>query len=251
MTLDELKKKLDRMSSAKIRFVAQMVDALERSPAARVKQNTWLTGSPKWLEHFGLALSVHHGATSEPLQLTGFETVFRGACESAHWEVEASGSRTRRFVDIVVNAGGTRRRLSLKSTAAKKLSERFAEISKLTEAAWVQDQRKPAARQKALQKLFREYTDAVDAIIMLRAFREPAAIPHRYQLIEIPASIFDSIQEAPLAVFQRDAPIVECLTTGRVAARVAVDRSDAKITIRSISLAECLVHAEWCCEERV
>lgn len=252
MTLDELKAKLDRMSSAKIRFVAQVVDALERSPAAKVrKQNTWLTGSPKWLEHFGLALSVHHGATSEPLKLTGFETVFRGACTSARWKVEGWGSPTRRFVDLVVNAGGSRRRLSLKSTAAQNLSERFAEISKLTEAAWIQDQRKPADRRKALQKLFREYTDAVDAIIMLRAFRQPSSMPYRYQLLEIPASIFESIQDAPLAVFQRDAPVVECLVEDRVAARVAVDRSDAKITIRSISLAECVVHAEWYCEEAV
>ena len=80
---------------------------------------------------------------------------------------------------------------------------------------------------------------------MLRAFRNPDSIPHRYQLPEIPASIFDSIQEAPFAVFQRDAPVVECFVEGRVAARVAVDRSDARITIRSISLAECVVHAEW------
>ena len=84
---------------------------------------------------------------------------------------------------------------------------------------------------------------------MLRAFRNPDSIPHRYQLLEIPASIFDSIQEAPLAVFQRDAPVVQCFVEGRVVARVAVDHSDAKITIRSINLAECVVHAEWYCKE--
>ena len=249
MTLDELKAKLDRMSSAKIRFVAQMVDALERPPAAKVKQShTWITGSADWLEHFGLALSVHHGTTSEPLQLTGFEAVFRGACESVKWKTKKR-SPTQRFVDLVVNAGGTRRRLSLKSTAAKNLSERFAHISKLTEAAWVQDQRKTQHRRSKLQELFREYARAVDAIIMLRAFRKPDAIPHRYQLLEIPVSIFNSIQTAPLVDFQRDAPVIECLVEGQVAARVAVDRSDAKITVRSISLAECIVHVEWYCEE--
>lgn len=247
MTIDELKAKLDRMSSAKIRFVAQMVDALERSPAAEVRQShTWITDSADWLEHFGLALSVHHGTTSEPLQLTGFETVFRGACDSVRWDVDPSGSPTRRFVDLVVTAGGTQRRLSLKSTAAKKLSERKAHISKLTEAAWIQDQRKPQDRQMELQRLFREYTHVVDAIIMLRAFRKKTtSIPYRYQLLEIPTSIFDSLQDAPLEVFQRDAPVVECFVEGRVAARVAVDRSDAKITVRGISLAECVVHAEW------
>ena len=250
MTLDELKAKLDRMSSAKIRFVAQMVDALERPPAAKVKQShTWITGSADWLEHFGLALSVHHGTTSEPLKLTGFEVVFRGACESVKWKVKKSRSQTQRFVDLVVNAGGTRRRLSLKSTAAKNLSEHFAHISKLTEAAWVQDQRKTQDRRSKLQELFREYARAVDAIIMLRAFRKLDAIPHKYQLVEIPVSIFKSIQTAPLVDFKPDAPIIECIVKGQVAARVAVDRSDAKITVRSISLAECIVHAEWYCEE--
>lgn len=181
MKLEGLKAKLDRMSPAKIRFVAQMVDALERSPVAAVKQrHTWITGSADWLEHFGLALSVHHGATSEPLRLESFEAVFRGACATAEWDVDPQGSATRRFLDLVVDAGDGPRRLSLKSTAARNLSERTAHISKLTEAAWIQDVRTATARRAKLLELFRDYVAAVDAIVMLRAFRKPQAVPHRY-----------------------------------------------------------------------
>ena len=88
---------------------------------------------------FGLTLAGHHGLTIEPLRLVTFEIAFRDACETADWEVDAPGSATQRFVDTTVVAGdGVERKLSLKSTAAQKLSKTTAHISKLTEAAWIQ-----------------------------------------------------------------------------------------------------------------
>ncbi len=52
-----------------------------------------------------------------------------------------------------------------------------AHISKLTEAAWIQDVRSARARRQRLLELFRDYRAAVDAIVMLRAFCEPDTIP--------------------------------------------------------------------------
>lgn len=246
MTLDELKAKLDALSPVKVEFVARVVEALSHSPQASIPGQTWLTASPDWVEHFGLALSVHHAATHEPLALTAFETAFRNACGYVGWPMDAPASPTRRFVDVVVEAGGEARRLSLKSTAAGGLSETSVHISKLTEAAWVQDARTPNARRDALLRLFREYREAVDSILMLRAFREGAGVaPHRYQLVEIPVRLFDAVHDAPLGDFERDAPVIECRADGQVAAKVAVDRSDAKITVRGILLSACVVHAEW------
>ncbi len=81
---------------------------------------------------------------------------------------------------------------------------------------------------------------------MLRAFRErPGEVPTLYQLVEVPASIFDSVQTAPLDVYSRDAPIIECQAEGNTVAVVAIDRSDAKITVRQVQLSACTVHAEW------
>ena len=114
-------------------------------------------------------------------------------------------------VDI---GSGLPKRLSLKSTAAKNLSKTTAHISKLTEAAWIQDTR--------------------------------TAIPSRYQLLEVPVTIFSSVQGAPLSDFQSDAPVISCRSADdTVLARVALDRSDPKVTIRSIRLASCVLHAEW------
>ena len=76
MTLDELKTRLDRLSPVKLAFVARVVDSLSRPPRVTTSGETWLNASPDWIEYFGLALSVHHGATPEPFALTAFETVF-------------------------------------------------------------------------------------------------------------------------------------------------------------------------------
>lgn len=81
---------------------------------------------------------------------------------------------------------------------------------------------------------------------MLRAFREPDTIPNRYQLIEIPGGLFESLEDAPESAFAADGPVIDCDYQGLPsAAQVSIDRSDAKITIRRIQLAACTDHAEW------
>ena len=248
MTLDELKAALDSFSPVKIEFVVRAMESLANPPSANIRSaGTWLTSERDWIEYFGLALSVHHGATTEPLGLTAFEAVFRNACEHLLWSIDPPGSRTQRFVDMEVRVkAGRARRLSLKSTAARNLSKTALHISKLTEAAWIQDARTAKDRRDRTLGLFRQYQRAVTQIIMLRAFREELGkVPHKYQLVEIPVSIFDSIQDAPLKVFERDAPVIECTVNGRLAAVVAIDRSDAKITVRRVQLDFCTVHAEW------
>ena len=245
---EKLKERIDTLSPSAVRFVARMVDSLSSPPTASIgEEATWLTCCPDWIEYFGLSLSVHHGTTVEPLGLTGFEIVFRDSCEAVGWTVEKPESATHRFVDLVVRSDDDRRRrLSLKSTAAQRLSRKTAHISKLTEAAWIQDMRTARDRREHTLALFRSYTAAVDSIVMLRAFRNPNEMPSKYQLIEIPAAIFDSLQETPVAAFSSDGPTIDCPFEGHeVAARVSLDRSDAKITVKQVLLAACTVHAEW------
>lgn len=117
-------------------------------------------------------------------------------------------------------------------------------MTRLTEAAWIQDARTPRDRRARIRELFRSYQRAVDAIIMLRAFRKEG-VPHRYQLLKIPTTLFASVQQAPIDVFQRDAPSIDCEYGGKLAAVIAIDRSDAKITVKRIQLSACTVHAEW------
>ena len=222
-----------------------MVDSLSAPPIAKVTSPaTWLPND--WIEYFGLALSVHHGTTTEPLAQKGFEAVFRNACESVGWNVGEHGSETRRFLDLEVTPdSGRTLKLSLKSTAAKRLSRTSVHVSKLTEAAWIQDMRTARDRRSKTLQLFQEYTQAVDSIMMLRAFRSDQTVPSTYQLVEIPSKIFRSLQDAPLDAFNADGPTIDCRYQGLAAARVLLDRSDAKITVKQICLKACTVHVEW------
>ena len=135
----------------------------------------------------------------------------------------------------------------MKSTAAQKLSKTTAHISKLTEAAWIQDVRSAKTRQEHTVELFREYRAAVDSIVMLRAFRSGTdVVPDRYELLEIPSAIFASLEDAPQSAFAADGPTIDCPYAGHpAAARVSLDRSDAKITVKQIQLSACTVHAVW------
>ena len=245
---EDLKAKIDGLSDTAIRFVTRMVESLASPPNSTIRETgAWISESSGWVEYFGLALSVHHGTTTDALGLNGFETVFANACESVGWQVERAESMTQRFSDLTVTDNANRsRKLSLKSTAALKISKKSAHISKLTEAAWIQDTRSASVRRSLTLELFREYANAVDSILMLRAFRTKKEIPERYQLVEIPTAIFDSLQNSTLSQFNSDGPRIHCSYNGQErAAEVVLDRSDAKITIRNISLDVCSVHAEW------
>lgn len=246
-SLDDLKGRIDSLSPMGVRFVAQMIDSLAYPPQAEVS-DTWLARSPDWIEYFGLTISVHHGTTAEPLGLVGFEVAFRNACEAVGWTVDEPGSATQRFVDMTVQTDdGKERRLSLKSTAAQRLSATTAHISKLTEAAWIQDVRSAKTRRDHTLELFRQYREAVDSIIMLRAFRsDRTSLPTKCQLLEIPTDIFTSLENVPLEAFAADGPTIDCTYQGEpAAARISLDRSDAKITVKQIKLSACTLHAEW------
>lgn len=247
---EALRRRIEGLSPMGVRFVARMVESLSDPPQAQgsAPEPTWITAESDWVEYFGLLISAHHGLAVDAVKETGFENAFRDACEAVGWGVDPPASATRRFVDVTVRTrDGRRRRLSLKSTAARRLSKSTIHISKLTEAAWIQDVRSPRIRRTRTLELFEEYCAAVDAIVMLRAFRhDPQSIPRCYQLVEIPSAIFAALQSLPLSAFEADGPTLDCSFHGDpAAARVSLDRSDAKITVKQIQLSACVVHEEW------
>lgn len=62
----------------------------------------------------------------------------------------------------------------------------------------------------------------------------------------MPTAIFESLADAPLSAFDADGPTIDCSYGGNpAAARVSLDRSDAKITVKQIQLSVCDIHAEW------
>ena len=223
--IEELKSRIQSLSPMGIRFVARLIDSLSSPPRADIT-GSWITSNPDWVEYFGLTISVHHSNTIEPSRVDQLRGRFPECLRGRRMEAGRTGIGTRRFVDAIVLTTGIE--TVTKSTAARRLSATTAHISKLTEAAWIQDVRSARARRSKTLELFRQYRAAVDAIIMLRAFRSGRdVIPTKYQLIEIPTAIFASLDDAPQSAFAADGPTVDCPYGNEpVAARVSLDRSD-------------------------
>ena len=104
--LDEFEAGLGEFSPAKVEFVSRMVDSLSRPQQFDIGSEIWITASPDWVEYFDLSLSVHHGATPEPLALTAFETALRNACGYVRWPVDEPGVRSLRLSVAESGLGG-------------------------------------------------------------------------------------------------------------------------------------------------
>ena len=113
----------------------------------------------------------------------------------------------QRFWDILVD--GTR--ISLKSSGAKDLREDVLHISKLTEAAWIQDCRSARVRRDHTRELFERYCSEVDAIFQLRYFQGK----FRYELVEIPVSLFRQVLDVGASHYAADGPTIS-IPIGRV-----------------------------------
>ncbi len=152
-----LRSKVDRLTGPETEVVERVVDMV-LTPIDQLKPSgTWLNFD-EWMKAFLAQIKAHHSISNEPLSRTDFEAAFNNACAAVGWLVHPSTSATNRFYDTVIEVPG-RGRLSLllKASSAKGMSTTNAHISKLTEAAWVQDARTQAARRDRLVDLFREY----------------------------------------------------------------------------------------------
>lgn len=124
------------------------------------------------------------------------------------------------------------------------MTRQTVHISKLTEAAWIQDARRARDRKPLTVQLFDDYRAATSSILMLRAFRSSSPPMLEYQLLEIPTEIFARVAGVSTLDFQGGTVPVRGLT-GEVDFKIRLDRSDAKITLTGIRLGVCTVHGSW------
>lgn len=240
---DRLHEKVDRLGDSEVFVVDRFVDAVLTPVDCDLAYDSWLTVQ-SWAEAFVARLRAHHALSAEPLSTTGFEAAFNAACEAAGWTARPASSATNRFFDTVVTVPGQGdMHLSLKATAAKNLTTSKVHISKLTEAAWIQDARTQAGRHEKIVELFREYREQTDSIVILRCFRSESG-PLLYELLELPTEVFSSVEQ--LSVAQAQASTIPIPPGSKTPdARIRIDRSDAKITVTGIRIEVCEVHGRW------
>lgn len=224
------------VTSAEHRRLGEFLEAL-RTPCDVSMNPSSQFNSTEFETEFRSKLLTHHCFMGSPLFQESFDSAFFSSCTQAGFDVVRAPDG-QRFWDVKV-AG---RRISLKSTKAKNLRDDTLHISKLTEAAWIQDCRTARARRERTFKLFKEYRAEADAIIQLRYFQDR----RRYELVEIPVNLFSQILEVRLTHFSAEGPTIN-IPVGQDPPdfTLKLDRSDAKITIANIRKDLCVVHGTW------
>lgn len=224
------------VTPAEERRLEEFLKALRTECDATISPKSALI-SVEFESEFRSKLLAHHCFMGSPLFQESFDSAFIAACEqSGHPVVKAPEGQ--RFWDVKVNG----RKISLKSSKAKSIKKDTLHISKLTEAAWIQDCRTSSTRRKNTLTLFTEYCNEVDAIIQLRYFQSLAT----YEMVEIPVSLFKQVSNLKKESFEADGPMIN-IPVGKIPPdfTLKLDRSDAKITLANINKALCIVCGTW------
>ncbi|CDZ35637.1 Type-2 restriction enzyme SmaI [Neorhizobium galegae bv. officinalis] len=223
------------VTPAEQRYLDELLKAMRGPCVETIPRDSYLL--PEFAQEFRATLLVYHYFLKAPLGTSSFEAAFVRASRAAGRMVSPARDGGR-FWDVDIDG----RKISLKSTAPKTISKDLLHISKLCEAAWIQDVRGAQQREEATKRLFSEYTGAVDSIVMLRLFRKSS----KYEMIEIPTSIFGQVADVPRVHFSADGPTIKVPVESSVPDfRVKLDRSDAKITIAGIRRSVCRVLGTW------
>lgn len=224
------------VDEAEQRYVEELLAAMRGPCVAKFPDASPLV-TDAFAREFRATLLIHHYFLKAPLAMTSFEAAFIRAARAAGHAVNPA-PEGQRFWDVEIDG----RRISLKTTAAKNLRVGTLHISKLCEAAWIQDMRSAALREDATKRLFADYTGAVDSIIQLRLFKKRAF----YELVEIPTQLLAQVANVPRAEFAPDGPTIG-IPVGKDPPdfTLKLDRSDAKVTLANINKAVCTVLGNW------
>lgn len=236
--LEELLEAVGQFDEAQVRQVGNVARAMARQVQENLDPYSDLVGHA-FAHEFRARLQAHHGTHTTVMDRLAFENALEAACRAEGKAVEPAPSRTTRFWDVRIDGAQT----SAKSTAASDLKVDTLHISKLSEAAWIQDCRSARMRHQKTMQLFEEFLAVVQRWIVLRAFRVSSGC--RYELVEIPVSLFETVLTLPVSEFSSDAPRILIEDEQGIVFQLVLDRSDSKVTIGRIPKSRCIVHGEW------
>lgn len=225
-----------QFSESERRRVGELLSALRTPVEVTIHPDSWLMNET-FAAEFQSRLLSQHVFLKSILAEKSFEAAFVASASVAGMTTVPAISG-QRFWDVEI-AG---RKISLKSTKAKSLKLKELHISKLTEAAWIQDCRTARMRMEKVHDLFRLYVATVSSIIQLRYFQNT----NSYELVEVPVSLLSQVMDLTVNEFASENSTID-IPVGKSPPdfTLKLDRSDAKITLAKISKECCIVHATW------
>lgn len=229
---------LEQLDDEQISRVLEVARAMARPIEEYLDPSHGLV-TPEFAREMRSRLQAHHATHDTALDRLGFENAFLAASRAAGRMTEPAPSKTTRFWDALVDDA----HVALKTEGALSMKADFLHISKLSEAAWIQDMRSARTRREKTFELVSAFLEIVDAVYVLRSYAKESA-PH-YELVEIPVDHFRKVLDVPVAAFDSDAPKMMIEDDLGPIMEFRLDRSDSKVTVAKISKARCKLHAEW------
>ncbi len=138
-------------------------------------------------------------------------------------------------------------RYSLKTEASADIRPARVTISKLMEARWIRGCRTPEDFVAGVTSSILEHFKKYDRVLCLRAFDQPAHV--RYELLEIPLEILQAAGDLEPAAFssktENGSTSANVHFRGKPAWKLRLDGSVEKVTVTSLDVRVCKLHATW------
>lgn len=235
---------LRRLSPVQVEVVRAIIHRFADEQFGALLRDDFLTKEA--FEYFSMRLAAHHAYSASVLKKENFEHILEEAFSRTGTPAKRANSMTVRGADLTV--GGVT--LSLKTEAARNLSQGYITISKLMEAAWIKQTTCADDVPGFVAQMVMPHFNNYDRIFTLRSYPDPERKGFvRYDLREIPKDVLARVGDLTGADFSAPTRTrttsADVTINGRRAFRFRLDGSDDKLTINYLDVDFCPLHAWW------
>lgn len=240
---EKLANLVGRLSPERVQLLIEMGHALTRSVKSTVAPDSDIVVSA-FERDFSGRLLLFHAMHDAALTKKTFEYFFVGSSRAAGREASQTENSVYPGEDVVVDG----RKFSLKTEGGLSISRSAVHISKLMEARWIRECSNSDDFCAQSRDRITTHLAHYERIISLRSFLGESNV--KYELIEIPKEILLGISRlrpndfsAKTANGSSHATVRG--TDGSKWFVLSLDGSVEKITVRSLPLRLCTIHATW------
>jgi Type II site-specific deoxyribonuclease len=241
-SLKELVRIAKGLPEDRLGVLIDLADALGRNITVNVNPKSDLA-TTSFAENFSGRLLAYHAFHEQKLTKKTFEFVFCAASHAAGRKASITTNSVNAGADVTVDGVA----FSLKTEGAHSMTKSEITVSKLMEARWIRECRKPEDFAREVTTRVVEHLNEYERIITLRAFERPKYF--EYDLIEIPLKVLRSVGRLKAVDFSQRTPnggsSARVTYSGETAFTLRLDGSVEKITVSGLRTSLCVHHATW------
>ncbi len=239
----EIASLVNKLSPERTRLLIEMGHALTRSVVADVSAESDIV--VRAFEHdFSGRLLLFHAMHDAALTKKTFEYFFCGSSRAAGRQAYQTSNSVYSGEDVVVDG----QKFSLKTESGQSISRTSIHVSKLMEARWIRECETQDDFCTHAKTRVKAHLAHYERIVSLRSFLADSIV--KYEFVEIPKEILLGISRLCPNDFSKKTANGSSRATvrgsdGSVWFVLSLDGSVEKITVRSLPLRLCKIHATW------